>query len=83
MSATIVPFVPGHRPLSLWQQEVIDPMDAAVFDVECAAHDMAEIIHRDVTTIDDALTVCRRIEALLRTLGDVAQKALAKAAQCR
>ena len=77
---SILQFVPhAERPPSLWHQEIVDPMDGAVFDGEAAAQDIAEIIHRDVTTIDEALTVARRVEALIVTFGDVAQMALAKA----
>lgn len=84
LTTNVLPFITGHRPPSLWHQEIIDPMDGAVFDVESAASDMADILHRDVTTIDEALTMSRRIDALVVTLQDVQKLALGKAARlCR
>jgi hypothetical protein len=84
ITGNVVPFIPGHRPLSDWDGDPIDPIDGAVFDVECAAQDIATVIARDIRTVDEALVLRRRIAALIVVLEDVEVLALVRANQlCR
>lgn len=56
----------------------VDPVDIASRRVQQAANDIAEVIH-ETRTVDAALTLRRRVEALIVVLGDVERQALAKA----